>query len=122
MNVNTLYNRPVNGTPAVLFLISIIAVSFTYTNFLIDEALMGRFVVLSLCLLLVVVFTFRSGETDIKITLPVFFYVFYFLVNLFSIGWSISISEGLFESFRVFLGLSVFILTLYLFTDFFLAH
>ncbi|HEY5824316.1 MAG TPA: O-antigen ligase family protein [Cyclobacteriaceae bacterium] len=103
-------------------MITIVAVSFTYTDFLIDEALIGRFVVFTFGLILCVVFWTTSETNELKIKVPVIFYILYFLISLISAMWSISVSESLFESSRLFLGLTVLVFTLTLYGEYFLKR
>ena len=100
----------------MLFLTGLVIVSFAYTNFVIDDALIGRFLVLNVMLILVVPFLSAPGADKIVRTPLIGFYFLFFCFNVLSTAWAINAEEGFFESFKILFGLLIFILTIILHT------
>ena len=71
----------------MLFLTGLVIVSFAYTNFVIDDALIGRFLVLNVMLILVVPFLPAPGADKIVRTPIIGFYFLFFCFNVLSTAW-----------------------------------
>ena len=114
-------SAPIHGDSStriamMLFLTGLVIVSFAYTNFVIDDALIGRFLVLNVMLILVVPFLSAPGADKIVRTPLIGFYFLFFCFNVLSTAWAINAEEGFFESFKILFGLLIFILTIILHT------
>jgi O-antigen ligase len=101
-----------NLTVTNFFLIGIFVSSIVFSPFALDFTLIARFISLSLFLLFIFYFIYRSkAYLNLKVDFVLFFYFAYCLVCCFSFFWVKSKSEAIFESCKVILSLLVFLWT-----------
>ena len=95
---------------ALLFSTLFVIISFTYTSFLLDAALVGRYVALSLFLIILLLFQTDSDKSIKGRIDPVFIiYIVYVIFNFVSAFWALNPGESIFESSKIFLGFIVFV-------------
>ncbi len=98
----------------IAFLIVIFLVAITHLSWTLDQALIGRYVVLCAGLVILLLTGGRKLvlEDSVTLKLIIFSYLGYALICICSSLWAINPFESLFEGSKVFLGFIIFIMVI----------
>lgn len=104
-----------------LFIGLVIATTFFFNEQVIDRGLLPRFFGMALFTGLIITTFIFSTKHKLTIPLNIYFFAYtgYFLVSVASVGWGLNKGEAMFDAARVSLGFMVFVIAVYIFSNYF---